>query len=73
MERRVPLAENLSIDMELLNTAVKFGGLKTKKDTVNLALQEFIKRRRTVEILTLFEKTECDADYDYKDARRRNR
>jgi Arc/MetJ family transcription regulator len=65
------LASNLSIDSNLLDAALKAGGLKTKKDTVNLALEEFIKRRKAAEILSLFGKIEYDGDYDYKKARRR--
>ena len=66
------MATNLSIDMQLLNDALKISGLKTKKDTVNLALQEFIKRRETAEIITLFGKVEYDKDYNYKKMRHRN-
>jgi hypothetical protein len=64
------MATNLSIDNELLNTALIAGGLKTKKDTVNLALKEFIKRRKTAEIISLFGTIEYDTDYNYKEARR---
>jgi hypothetical protein len=65
------MATNLSIDTELLDAALKIGGLKTKKDTVNLALREFIKRRKTADVLSLFGKIEYDPDYDYKKARQR--
>ena len=43
------MATNLALDDKLLNQAVMIGGLKTKKDTVNLALQEFIQRRKAEE------------------------
>jgi len=66
------MATNLSIDTELLETALRTGGLKTKKDTVNLALKEFIQRRKNADILSMFGKVEYDADYDYKESRRRN-
>ena len=66
------MATNLSIDTELLETALKTGGLKTKKDTVNLALKEFIQRRKNIEIISMFGKVEYDAEYDYKEFRRRN-
>ena len=62
---------NLSVDTQLLNDALKISGLKTKKDTVNLALREFIKKRKTSEILELFGTIEYDGDYDYKKARYR--
>ena len=40
------MATNLAIDAELLKKAQYVGGLKTKKDTVNLALREFINRHK---------------------------
>jgi len=66
------MASNLAIDMSLLESAVKIGGLKTKKDTVNLALEEFIKRRKTAEIISLFGTINYDEDYDYKQERQRD-
>ncbi|MCL1830258.1 MAG: type II toxin-antitoxin system VapB family antitoxin [Oscillospiraceae bacterium] len=65
------MATNLSIDTYLLETALKTGGLKTKRETVNLALKEFIQRRKSADILSLFGTIEYDTDYDYKEARRR--
>jgi len=65
------MASNLSIDTELLETALQTGGLKTKRETVNLALKEFIQRRKSSDVLSLFGTIEYDADYDYKEARRR--
>ncbi len=64
------MATNLAIDEKLLNEALSISGLKTKKDTVNYALKEFINRRKQVEVLDLFGKLEPDADYDYKKARK---
>ena len=63
------MATNLAIDDNLLQEALSISGLKTKKDTVNYALKEFINRRKQLEILALFGKLEPDADYDYKKAR----
>ncbi|MEJ2165242.1 MAG: type II toxin-antitoxin system VapB family antitoxin [Desulfobacterales bacterium] len=65
------MATNLAIDQELLREAVEVSGLRTKKDTVNLALKEFINRRRQMEILNLFGKMDPDPDYDYKKGRYR--
>jgi Arc/MetJ family transcription regulator len=67
------MATNLSIDTKLLEEALKAGGLKTKKDTVNLALEEFIKRRKTADILNLFGQVEYDEDYDYKKGRQQDK
>jgi Arc/MetJ family transcription regulator len=63
------MATNLAIDMRLLDDAMAVSGLKTKKDTVNLALEEFIKRRKMADILSLFGTVEYNEDYDYKTAR----
>ena len=65
------MATNLAIDNELLHEALKISGLKTKKDTVNLALKEFINRRKQSEIVDIFGKMDPDPDYDYKKGRTR--
>ncbi|MCL2151777.1 MAG: type II toxin-antitoxin system VapB family antitoxin [Oscillospiraceae bacterium] len=63
------MASNLYIDNELMDTALKVGGLKSKRDTVNQALREFIKRRKMADIIGLFGTIEYAPDYDYKEAR----
>jgi Arc/MetJ family transcription regulator len=60
---------NLAIDDKLLNRALEIGGLKTKKDTVNQALKEFIEKRKQKEIIELFGRFDPDPDYDYKKGR----
>ena len=65
------MATNLAIDIELLHEALSISGLKTKKDTVNLALKEFINRRKQSEIIQIFGKMDPDPDYDYKKGRTR--
>ncbi|MDR1187017.1 MAG: type II toxin-antitoxin system VapB family antitoxin [Bifidobacteriaceae bacterium] len=40
------MPSNLALDDELLATALRLGGMKTKRETVNRALQEFVQRRR---------------------------
>ena len=62
---------NLAIDPELLQKALEVSGLKTKKDTVNLALKELINRYKQLEIIDLFGKMDPDSDYDYKKGRNR--
>ena len=63
------MATNLAIDQYLLREALEVSGLKTKKDTVNMALKEFVNRRKQLEILNLFGKMDPDADYNYKKGR----
>ena len=62
---------NLAIDNRLLEEAVKVGGHRTKKATVNEALEEYVRRRKQTRLLKLFGKVEFDPAYDYKKQRRR--
>ncbi len=64
------MATNLAIDDKLLEEALSISGLKTKKDTVNYALKEFVNRRKQLEIIGLFGKLDPDPDYAYKKARK---
>lgn len=61
---------NLAIDDKLLKDALEIGGLKTKKNTVNQALKEFIMKRKQPEIIELFGSIDYYDDYDYKKSRR---
>jgi hypothetical protein len=63
------MATNLSIDETLLKDALEIGGYKSKKDTVNAALEEFIRRRKAEEVITLFGTIEYDKNYNYKTSR----
>lgn len=63
---------NLAIDDDLLTEAQRVGGHRTKKDTVNEALKEYIQRRRQVKITDLFGTIEFEPTYDYKKQRRRS-
>ena len=65
------MASSLAIDDALLEKALEIGGYKSKKDTVNAALEEFIKRRNTKELLDLFGTIEYDRNYGYKKMRSR--
>lgn len=62
---------NLAIDDELLSEAQQVGGHRTKKDTVNEALREYIQRRRQAKVVDLFGTIEFDPSYNYKKQRRR--
>jgi Arc/MetJ family transcription regulator len=62
---------NLAIDEELLNDALRIGGYKTKRETVNEALREFIQRRQRLRLVELFGKIDYDPRYDYKRERLR--
>ena len=61
---------NLAIDDRLIEAARKIGRHRTKKKTVTAALEQYIRRRKQREILSLFGRIEYDKNYDYKQARR---
>jgi len=65
------MATNLAIDPELMETAHRIGGHRTKKATVTEALQEYVQRREQRRILKLFGTIDYDPDYDYKKQRAR--
>jgi Arc/MetJ family transcription regulator len=60
---------NLQIDDRLLNRARKVGGFRTKKDTVNVALAEFLRRREQRGIGDLFGTVDFLPDFDHKKLR----
>lgn len=63
------MASNLALDSKLLEDALIVGGFKTKKDTVNQALKEFIQRRKQSEVIKLFGSMPHDSNYNYKKGR----
>ena len=65
------MATNLEIDEELLELALNVGGYKTKRETVNKALREFVERRERQELSKLFGQIDYDPKYDYKRERRK--
>jgi putative antitoxin of VapBC-like toxin-antitoxin system len=64
---------NLAIDDRLIVQAQKLGRHRTKKDTVNAALDEYIRRRRQAALIPLFGTIDYDRSYDYKRERRKKR
>lgn len=65
------MATNLALNPKLIIEAQKIGGFKTKKDTVNTALLEFIQRHKQLEIVKLFGLVDYDSKYNYKMERNR--
>lgn len=72
MCRDLHMATNLAIDDKLLDEALRIGGQRTKKATVTEALQEYIARRKQLDLVKLFGTIEWDSTYDYKKQRRRS-
>ena len=60
------MATNIELDNELLSKAMELGKIKTKRQAVNEALLEYVKRREQLEVLDLFGSVDFDEDYDYK-------
>lgn len=64
------MATNLDLDDKLINAAQKLGGHKTKRETVNRALAEYVRWLRQQAILDQFGTIQYDPKYDYKKQRR---
>jgi Arc/MetJ family transcription regulator len=65
------MATNLALDDALIREAQEIGNHKTKKEAVTAALQEYVQRRRQLEILKLKGAITYYDDYDHKALRRR--
>ena len=65
------MATNLLIDEALLNEAKELGVFQTKRETVNRALQEFIRQHKRLEVLRLRGLIEFDPEFDHKAARKK--
>ena len=66
-----PVPTNLAIDDKLLEEALRVGGHRTKRATVNEALEEYIRRRKRLRAVASFGTVVFDPRHDYKQARRR--
>ena len=63
------MATNLAIDEKLLEEALRVGKHRSKKDTVNEALKEYVMRRKRRDILSLFGKVDMEPSYNYRKER----
>lgn len=57
---------NIDLDDELVAEALRYAGVKTKKDLVHLALREFVARHRRADLRELPGTVGIRADYDHK-------
>ncbi|MBI1739537.1 MAG: type II toxin-antitoxin system VapB family antitoxin [Acidobacteriales bacterium] len=62
---------NLALDDRLIEEARRSGGHKTKKEAVNAALDEYVRKRKQMRILEAFGSFSFDRSYNYKEERRR--
>jgi len=60
---------NLGIDDDLLDEAQRRGGHRTKRETVNEALRQYIQQRKRLASLKFVGKIKFDPNFDYKQAR----
>jgi Arc/MetJ family transcription regulator len=65
------MATNLNIDPRLLTKAQKIGHHRTKRETVNSALEEYIRRRQQLQIFRLAGSIDYEPRYNYKKQRSR--
>lgn len=61
---------NLHIDSDLLEKAQRLGHHRTKRETVNEALREYIERKKRMESVDLFGSIEFDANFNHKKLRK---
>ncbi len=61
---------NVVLDDDLVNEAMRLSGIKTKKDIISIALQEFVTSRKRKNILDLEGRIKFMDDYDYKELRK---
>jgi Arc/MetJ family transcription regulator len=66
----VAMRTNIELDDEKVQEAQRLTGAKTKKDVVNLALDELIKARRKKDLLELAGKIQFYEGYDHKKLRK---
>ena len=62
---------NLAIDDELLERAKRLGHHKSKRETVNVALREYVRRKELLKALEAFGTIDFDPGWNYKRERGR--
>ena len=60
---------NIVLNDALVEEAMRLAKVDTKKDVINLALEEFVKNHRKKNLMDLKGKVKFDDDYDYKSMR----
>jgi hypothetical protein len=65
------MVTRMTIDNRLLEAAFYIGGFKTPKETVSIALEEFIRKRKSEELISMFHTVDYDSNYNYKELRKR--
>ncbi len=60
---------NVVLDDDLVHEAQVLSGIKTKKEVISMALQEFVMTRKRLNLLDLAGKISFRDDYNYKTSR----
>ena len=64
------MPSNLAIDDKLLNNALQIGGHKTKRETVNEALSEYVLKRKRKKVIEAFGTVDYYENYNPKKYRK---
>jgi metal-responsive CopG/Arc/MetJ family transcriptional regulator len=62
---------NLQIDESLLQEALALGNYQSNSAVIEAALQEYIQRRKQLQVMELFGTIDYDSDYNYKQQRQK--
>lgn len=62
---------NLQIDENLLQEALALGNYQSNSAVIEAALQEYIQRRKQVQVMELFGTIDYDSDYNHKQQRQK--
>jgi Arc/MetJ family transcription regulator len=65
------MATNVELEPKLIKEAQRIGGHKTKRETIESALREYVQHRKQADIIAMFGTIDFDEDYDYKASRKR--
>lgn len=61
---------DIVLDAALVDEAMQYAKVKSRRELADLALREFVAARRRPDLSELFGQVEIDPDYDYKALRR---
>lgn len=57
---------NIDLDDKIVEEAFELSNAKTKKELIHLALEEFIRNRKKLNLMDLYGKIQFTDQYDYK-------
>ncbi|MEC4817570.1 MAG: type II toxin-antitoxin system VapB family antitoxin [Scytonema sp. PMC 1069.18] len=66
------MAINIPINEVLIQEALAVGNQENERDVVELALHEYIQRRKQLKVIELFGTIDYDTDYNYKQQRQQS-